>query len=314
VHVAFTDEQELLAKTAEQLAQAVGPQSPAELEGDGDDRWDLLTDAGWLALRVPVEAGGMGASGVEVAIVAEALGRSACREPFLGNALATELLVAAGAAVDDRRTCIALHGVAFDARGATEAVTIAGDRVATVALGDPLPTADLTRVMHRTGDVTADVGPLTREARTRWEAFALAAFAADLVGVMDGALRRAVAHARDRVQFDQPIGSFQAVQHLCADALVTIESARSAMWHAAWAVDELAPEEALMAGRVAKAYASAAAREVCETAIQVFGGIGITGEAMPHVYLRRALLDRALMGDERVHHRFIAEQRLGARA
>src|SRR5438105_4827521 len=115
MHVAFTDEQELLAKTAEQLAQAIGPETPADLEGDQPDRWDLLDDAGWLALRVPAEAGGMGASAVEVAIVAEALGRAVCREPFLGHTLATELLVAAGA--DARRACVAFHGVAFDTRG-----------------------------------------------------------------------------------------------------------------------------------------------------------------------------------------------------
>ena len=68
------------------------------------------------------------------------------------------------------------------------------------------------------------------------------------------------------------------------------------MLHAAWAVDALAPDEALAAGSVAKAYCSRAARTVCETAIQVHGGIGNTWECLAHVYLRRALQSSDVLG------------------
>ena len=68
----------------------------------------------------------------------------------------------------------------------------------------------------------------------------------------------------------------------------------SVLRHAAWAVDELAPAEAIRAGRVAKIYCARAARTVCETAIQVHGGIGNTWECLAHVYLRRALTSTQL--------------------
>ena len=89
---------------------------------------------------------------------------------------------------------------------------------------------------------------------------------------------------------------FQAVQHLLADAHVSTEGARSVARHAAWAVDALPPDEALAAAAVAKAYCSRAARQVCETAIQVHGGIGNTWECLAHVHLRRALLSTDVLG------------------
>ena len=104
----------------------------------------------------------------------------------------------------------------------------------------------------------------------------MTAAAADLVGVMQGALDDAVRYAGERTQFGVKIGSFQAVAHLLADALVGVEGARSCLWHAAWAIDHLPVDEARLAARTAKAYASAAGREVVETTVQVFGGIAIS--------------------------------------
>jgi alkylation response protein AidB-like acyl-CoA dehydrogenase len=100
------------------------------------------------------------------------------------------------------------------------------------------------------------------------------------------------------------------VQHLAADALVQVEGARSCVWHAAWAVDHCDPTAALLAARAAKAFASKAGRQVVETAVQLFGGIAITWEHLSHVRLRRALVDRQLLGDENVHYEQIAAIRL----
>ena len=86
------------------------------------------------------------------------------------------------------------------------------------------------------------------------------------------------------------------MQHLLADALVATEGSRSVTLHAAWAVDALPPGEALVAASVAKAYCARAARTVCETAIQVHGGIGNTWECLAHVHLRRALLATDVLG------------------
>jgi alkylation response protein AidB-like acyl-CoA dehydrogenase len=98
---------------------------------------------------------------------------------------------------------------------------------------------------------------------------------------------------------------------MCADALVQVEASASTTKYAAWAVDALPPAEALLAARVAKAYSSSVAREVTETVMQVFGGIGQTWEHIAHVHTRRALTDRAVLGDESIHLLRIADARLG---
>jgi alkylation response protein AidB-like acyl-CoA dehydrogenase len=107
------------------------------------------------------------------------------------------------------------------------------------------------------------------------------------------------------------IGSFQAVQHLLAEAAALLEGCVSVALHASWAVDDLAPADALAAGRVAKTYCARAARTVCETAIQVHGGIGNTWECIAHVYLRRALLSARWFGDDAVQLRALERDLVG---
>ena len=113
---------------------------------------------------------------------------------------------------------------------------------------------------------------------------------------MRGALDLATGYAAERKQYGRAVGSFQAVQHLLADALVAMEGARSTTLHAAWAVDALPPADALAAAALAKAWCARAARSVCETSIQVHGGIGNTWECLAHVHLRRALLSIDVLG------------------
>ena len=129
-----------------------------------------------------------------------------------------------------------------------------------------------------------------------WQSLGLAVTSADLVGVMRGALDLTTDYARARRQYGAAIGSFQAVQHLLADAFVAMEGSRSIALHAAWAVDALPAAEALAAASAAKAYCARAARSVCETAIQVHGGIGNTWDCLAHVFLRRALLSSDVLG------------------
>jgi len=157
------------------------------------------------------------------------------------------------------------------------------------------------------GAVSVGLGALDGAAVIRVEACALTLLCADLLGAMHAALDAAVVHAGERVQFGQPVGAFQAVQHLCADALVSTESARSIMWHAAWAVDAEPPLVALDLARVAKAHCSQVALEVVEAAIQVWGGGGITWECRAHLHQRRVLLSRRILGDEHVHLGMIAD-------
>jgi hypothetical protein len=213
------------------------------------------------------------------------------------------------------------HGVVLDAAGATHALFAVsdGDRRRLVYATIDAPASqdglDLTRSMSPVSasarGATTSVGePIDAP---RWDsvmAMALTAVAADLIGVMTGALDDAVSYAGERVQFGVKIGTFQAVQHILADSLVRLEGARSCLWHAAWAVDQLSPGEALLAARTAKAYASAAGRDVVEAAMQVLGGISITWEHVAHLRLRRTLLNRRLFGDESDQYQAIADMRL----
>jgi alkylation response protein AidB-like acyl-CoA dehydrogenase len=129
-----------------------------------------------------------------------------------------------------------------------------------------------------------------------WTALGLALTCADLVGTMAGAIGLACDYARSRRQYGAAIGSFQALQHMLADAFVAMEGSRSATLYATWAVDALPPAGALAAASVAKAYCSRAARAGCEAVIQVHGGIGNTWDCLAHVYLRRALLSIDVLG------------------
>jgi len=189
-------------------------------------------------------------------------------------------------------------------------------RIVEVALGVPAPATDLTRALapvdlQASSANTLDGVALADDALDRCRALALAITVADLLGTMEGALDTTCAYAKEREQYGVAIGSFQAVQHLLAEARVLVEGAISVAQYAAWAVDSLPPDEALEAGAVAKAYCARAARIVCETAIQVHGGIGNTWECFVHVHLRRALLSSALLGDDGHHLRALARRRLG---
>ena len=103
------------------------------------------------------------------------------------------------------------------------------------------------------------------------------------------ALELAVEYAKERVQFDKPIGSFQAVQHLCADMLRAVELGRAAGYYACWAADDADPAEAHRAATMAQAFASDAFAQLGGSAIQVFGGIGFTWEHDIHLYYKRLL-------------------------
>jgi len=120
--------------------------------------------------------------------------------------------------------------------------------------------------------------------------------AAEGVGVAERALEMAVAYAKERDQFGKKIGSFQAISHMCADMMLAVESARSHVLYAAWALEEGTPD-AHLAAASAKAAAADAARQVCYDAIQVHGGIGFTWEHDMHLLLRRGKFCELYLGD-----------------
>jgi alkylation response protein AidB-like acyl-CoA dehydrogenase len=150
-------------------------------------------------------------------------------------------------------------------------------------------------------DITLDAAPAQRIASASPEVIqavtddVLAARAADALGAARAVMQLAVEHAKVRHQFGQPIGSFQAVQHLCVDMYETVELARGGVIHALWAADVAAPDERHLAAVRAKAFAARLAT-VGDTAIQVLGGIGYTWEHDAHLYLRRLLSWSAFLG------------------
>ena len=135
---------------------------------------------------------------------------------------------------------------------------------------------------------------------------AAAALAAEMVGGMQRTLDVTVEYAKMRKQFGKPIGSFQAVQHHCADMYLETESARSAAYYAAWAIENDTPDAAV-AVSIAKMYASDAGRTVGNRGIQVHGGMGFTWENDIHLYYRRAKASETALGDATYHRERIAQ-------
>ncbi len=305
--VRLSAEQVALRDSAANIVDRLGPKSVRDL--DDEERTAKLDAAvaasGWRELRTPEGGDAPMASGVEVALVAEELGRGLADIAFVGPTLAAELRRLAGAPLATAPESVVLAGVVIDASGAMTALDLLpssdGYVLAEVGLGDIGEPVDLTQptaapLATPPRPVAGDCRRLSENDVTRWTALGLAVTSAELVGVMRGAITLSCDYAAQRKQYGAAIGSFQAVQHLLADAFVSMEGARSAMLHAAWAVDALAPADALAAAAVAKAYAARAARTVCETAIQVHGGIGNTWECLAHVYLRRALVSSDILG------------------
>jgi len=159
-------------------------------------------------------------------------------------------------------------------------------RFATITLDDP-------------GTLVADPGASVALLDDALRLGALGA-AAMLFGLMERALEIAVAYTSERRAFGVPIGSFQALQHRCADMLLQVESSRSAVFRAAWA-EENEPGEAAYLTSVAKAWAGPAGRQVCGQAIQLLGGVGFTWEYDPHIYLKRVKTLEAFHGTARWH-------------
>lgn len=128
--------------------------------------------------------------------------------------------------------------------------------------------------------------------------------AAEQVGGAARCLDAAVRYAKDRIQFGRPIGSFQAVKHRCADMLVLVEGARSAVAHAAAVTDR---GELAVAASVAKLIASDAFTHVALDNMRVHGGLGFTWEHDSHLYVRRAKASSLMFGEPDHHASRLAD-------
>ena len=178
----------------------------------------------------------------------------------------------------------------------------------------PLKTMDQTRklgavALHGVKASSADVIGEVNHGWTVLDAAidrAKVALAAEMMGGAQKVLETTVEYTKVREQFGRPIGSFQAVQHKCANMMVDVEGAKSAVYYAAWAVSNDAPD-ARTAAAVAKAAASDAYRRTAADGIQVHGGIGFTWEHDMHLYFKRAKSSEFTFGDANFNREIVAQ-------
>jgi len=173
------------------------------------------------------------------------------------------------------------------------------------------PSMDLTQ---RMGDVRFDdvavpgEDVLASAPLERIVDLATAAVTAEMVGAAEGALDLTVKFAGQRVQFGKPIGQFQGVKHPLAETYVDVESFKSLLYYAAWALDE-GHADAPRAVSMAKALASDAFARIGVDAVQLHGGVGYTWEYDAHLCLKRSKWARPIYGDAAWHYERVA--RLG---
>ncbi|HUF85376.1 MAG TPA: acyl-CoA dehydrogenase family protein [Acidimicrobiia bacterium] len=305
--------------------------------------WKAMVEQGWAGVDVPEDQGGLGLGTVEVAVLLEEVGRHAAPAPFASTVLALGALVGSARSDDVDRLLSgeAIGCVAWSARTGAVSAEGGGDQWQLRGRPDPVPYApsasvavvvaegpdgpglfavDLDAIgvpprepaMDQTrelGWLELDGAPATRIGDADAVEALLdrgAAYAsAEMLGGADRAMDMAVEYAKERVQFDRPIGSFQAIKHRCADMLVDVEGMRSCAYWAAWCIGA-GDSDASVSASTAKIWCSDASRRVMASALQVHGGIGFTWEHDLHLFLKRAQLDQLTFGDASFHRARLA--------
>lgn len=346
----LSESQQILKNNARKFFAAECPMAEVrrlmETETAHDDKlWAKMAEQGFLGVIYPEDAGGLGLGHVELAALAEEMGRALVPGAWLATLLAGASIDAAGSkkhlaeiASGHKKGTFALleasgswdpHAVQMPAvtgeklfvpdagvadflvvasrKGGDLALYIVDARSVTKTL---MPGMDLTRRLYKVKFDNAQ-GELLAQGAAALAAIekaldvATVALCAEMTGGMQRTLDLAVEYAKTRKQFGKPIGQYQAVQHQCADMLVWTESSRSAAYGAAWALTEGVPD-AKSAVSVAKVYASDACREVGNRGVQVQGGMGFTWENDVHLFYRRAKASEICFGDASYHRERIA--------
>jgi alkylation response protein AidB-like acyl-CoA dehydrogenase len=311
-----------LASSPEQLALADAVRGFADRAGltalaraAADEPTDRLPDcwpalAGQELLALPWDA-----HVIDVCVAVEELGRAMTPGPVVPTLLAALLIARHGS---DELNAIVEAGSrdgSFSAAVSVNGQLLGGSDVSTVVVPVDnewyaIDAADLGLTSsagidptRRTAvaDGTASPDPSRRLAGLAdgdVTAVAVGLLAAEAVGMAAWCVDTAVDYAKVREQFGQPIGGFQAVKHRCADMLCDLELARAATWDAATALgdDEVDADSRNLAVAVAAAIAPQAAVDVAKSLIQVLGGIGFTWEHDAHLYLKRAIASRQILG------------------
>jgi len=317
----FTDDQRLFASTLRELLSKECPATRVRAAwddgtGHAPDVWAQLTALGLLGLLIPEADGGGGGDEVDLVLLLVELGRAGVPGPVLEHAT-----VAAPALAGSRWARPLAEG---------ELVATAwldGPYVPHAGVADLILTPEgiietahvsLTEVEALDGgrrlfvvDGAEQIAVVAFEIELARDRAALAA-AAVLIGLASRLIELAADHARQRHQFGRPIGSFQAVKHLLANALVKVEFAQPAVERAAWSVATRQPTRARDVS-MAKALASEAALQSARAAIQVHGAMGYTWECDVQLFAKKAWALAAAHGDARFHRRRVADAVLGPR-
>jgi alkylation response protein AidB-like acyl-CoA dehydrogenase len=267
---------------------------------------------GVFGLTLPETGGGMGLGLADAVIVFEELGRALVPGPLVATFLAAGLVAGAedGGAVVTMLDTRDLAGVVEHLEAATHVVLVGGDGLFLLpadrltATPAAIPLDPLTPVSH----VAAVPGSAVRGEPVgsaadvaRWRLHGTVLTSALQVGVAQGGLDLAVRYAKERMQFDRVIGSFQAVKHMLAESLVRVELARAAVLVAALTIDDPQAGDPGAAVSAAKILADDAATAGGRCCVQVHGGMGFTWEILAHLYLKRAWVLETCFGQPDEH-------------
>lgn len=336
----FTDEQRQIEKTILAISADGLERARACLEnGWQPPPFDVQLYEGFGGLGLAMDVGGVGSDLVDLLVAVEALARRLTPTGFTAHAAAVQLAASAGIDVgdavagrvrwtpavdepgsdgpfvsqargDDTDRVRVDKTLVANAEGVDAIVATTADRVVLLPARNvrQRPTIDSSRPFS---DAFLDDVPIASGALGDGLLRGCLVAAADLCGAGTGALAIAAQHARTREQFGVRIGSFQGVAFQLVDAFVGLKAAWDLTLYAAWAIEQGAPD-AVAHVHAAKAKAGQAALFAAERTIQVHGGMGITWEADPHLYLRRALATDVWFGTGRWHRRELGRLRLRA--
>jgi alkylation response protein AidB-like acyl-CoA dehydrogenase len=315
-----------------------------------DKLWKKFAEQGWTGIIFPETYDGFGLGLVEMSAAMEEMGRALIPGPFISTVLlAGTVLDRTGSerqkkkylgaicrgeakatlALLERSASWNIDAVRLDATSGSitgEKLFVSdGELALCVVPGNApgltktvTPGVDLTRRLHTLTFNNVPVVETDILARGPQAALALEAaldvaclgITAEMVGGMQRLLDITVEYAKTRKQFGKPIGTFQAVQHQCADMLFLLEGSRSAVYYAAWTLSENDPG-ARAAVSVAKSYASEGYRDCGNKSIQVHGGMGFTWENDAHLFYRRAKASEIAFGDATFHRERLAKIIIG---
>ncbi len=370
----LSEDQELLQRSARDfLAKECSTEFVRQVippEGDGFSRalHRGMAEMGWTGLVIPETWGGLGLGILDLAVLAEELGRAVAPGPYFSSSVLGALTLTYGAppahkkawlpriASGEAIVTLALleasdrwdaEGVALRCTKNRNGFTLRGTKqfVLDAHVADALlvavrmqgrgesgigivlvpcdlpglrihPLEDIDRTRRpcevEFEDVQVPASALMADATKGWKVLsrvmdaACVVLAADCLGGAQRALELSVEYARVREQFGRPIGSFQAVKHICAEMVSDIEPARSLVWYAAYALDHR-PKEASRAASVAKARLADVYARTTNRAVQIHGGIGFTWEHDMHLWFKRAKWNEHAFGDPAWHRERLAK-------